>query len=81
MLAAVFRNYGSVSTALKLEEVPRLEPKADQILVQVCAVALNDYEFDLVQGAPFIISFFGSYPPQAQYSRLRYGGQSRCSRR
>lgn len=58
MLAAVFRKYGPVATNLKLEEVPRPEPEADQVLVQIYAAALNDYEFGLVQGAPFIMRFF-----------------------
>lgn len=57
MLAAVFKSYGPI-TNLKLEEVPMPEPEADQVLVQVYAAALNDYEFGLVLGAPFIMRFF-----------------------
>lgn len=65
MLAAVFRKYGPVSTNLKLEEVPKPEPKAGQVLVQVYAAALNDYEFGLVEGSPFIVRFFlGLFSPK-----------------
>ncbi len=57
MQAAVFRRYGPLDN-LQMETVPRPEPDADQVLVQVHAVGLNDYEYGLVNGSPFIMRFF-----------------------
>ena len=57
MQAAVFTRYGPIDN-LKLESVARPVPEADQVLVQVYAAGLNDYEFGLVTGKPYIVRFF-----------------------
>ena len=57
MKAAVFRRYGPLSN-LQMETVPRPTPEPNQVQVQIHAAGLNDYEFGLIYGAPFIIRFF-----------------------
>lgn len=57
MQAAVFRRYGPLGN-LQPEIVQRPAPSANQVLVQVYAVGLNDYEFGLINGSPLIIRFF-----------------------
>lgn len=57
MLAAVFTEYGPLSN-LALQDVPIPEPGENQVLVQIYAVALNDYELGLLSGKPYIIRLF-----------------------
>jgi NADPH:quinone reductase-like Zn-dependent oxidoreductase len=57
MLAAVFTEYGPV-TNLSLSEVAIPEPDPEQVLVEVQAVGINDYELGLISGKPFIIRLF-----------------------
>ena len=53
MKAIVYREYGTWET-LKLEEVAKPSPGKGQVLVRVLAVGLNDWDWQMLQGIPFV---------------------------
>jgi NADPH:quinone reductase-like Zn-dependent oxidoreductase len=53
MKAMVYREYGTWE-ALKLEEVAKPAPGKGEVLVRVHAVGLNDWDWQLLQGIPFV---------------------------
>ena len=53
MKAILFRKYG-LSDVLHLEEVEKPTPKDDELLIEVHAVSINDWDWQLLQGIPFI---------------------------
>jgi NADPH:quinone reductase-like Zn-dependent oxidoreductase len=53
MKAAVYHEYGPPDV-LELKEVPKPEPKDDQVLVRVKAVCINDWDWQLMLGTPFV---------------------------
>ena len=53
MKAILFTKYG-LSDVLHLEEVEKPTPKDDEVLVEVHAVSINDWDWQLLQGIPFV---------------------------
>ena len=53
MHAAVYHEYGNVEN-LKFEEVAKPVPRDDEVLVRVHAVAINDWDWQLLLGIPFV---------------------------
>jgi len=53
MKAAVFTEYGT-SDALEWREVERPVPDDDEVLVRVHAVSINDWDWQILQGIPFM---------------------------
>ena len=53
MKAIVYRKYGSPDV-LELEEVQKPTPKADEVLVRVHAASVNDWDWGLLRGKPFL---------------------------
>ena len=53
MKAIVYRNYGSPDV-LELQEVATPTPKDDEVLIKVHAVSINDWDWGLLQGIPFV---------------------------
>lgn len=54
MKAVLFHNYGSPDV-LKLEEVAKPTPQDDQVLVQICAAAVNPLDWHRMRADPFIV--------------------------
>lgn len=52
MKAIVLSRYGSPD-ALSAEEIPKPEPKNDEVLVKVHATTVNDWDWSLVRGKPY----------------------------
>ena len=52
MRALVYDRYGPPEQVLRLEQVPRPQPKPGEVLVRVHAAALNAWDWDLVIGSP-----------------------------
>ena len=66
MKAAVFERYGT-SEVLELREVEKPIPKDDEVLVKVYAVAINDWDWQILQGIPFANRMtFGLWRPRKQ---------------
>ncbi len=53
MKAIVYQKYGSPDV-LELKEVEKPVPKDDEVLVKVHAASINDWDWGLLQGTPFI---------------------------
>ena len=53
MKAFVYEKYGSPDV-LRLEDVEKPVPKENQVLVRVHAVSVNDWDWLLLQGKPFV---------------------------
>lgn len=67
MKAAVFRTYG-VPGELNLEEVEKPEPEDDEVLVKVHAASINDWDYELLHGRPFVNRLmFGLLKPRRQW--------------
>lgn len=52
MRALVYDRYGPPEQVLRLEQVPRPQPKPGEVLVRVKAAAVNSWDWDLVIGSP-----------------------------
>lgn len=57
MKAIVFTKYGSPDV-LKLEDIEKPTPKDNEILVKVHAASVNDWDWGLLRGKPFMIRLF-----------------------
>lgn len=53
MRAVVFSEYGSPDR-LQLQEIERPEPEGNEVLVRVCAVSLNEWDWGALHGTPWI---------------------------
>lgn len=64
MRAIVQTKYGSADE-LELREVETPSPAANQVLVKVQAVAINDYDWCMVSGKPLVYRLmFGLFKPK-----------------
>ncbi len=63
MRAAVYDRYGPPDV-LRLERVPVPEPDAGQVLVQVVASSVNDWDYHLLTGRPLVNRAAGLRAPQ-----------------
>src|SRR5207247_237198 len=53
MKAVVMERYGTPDV-LKIRDVPTPAPKANEVLVRVHAASINDWDWALLQGTPFM---------------------------
>ena len=53
MKASVYTEYG-LSDVLQLKEVEKPIPKDDEVLVRVHASSVNDWDWGLLRGEPFV---------------------------
>ena len=66
MQAIVFTKYGTPDV-LELKEVDKPIPKDNEVLIKVRAVSINDWDWGLLQGIPFINRLqFGLLKPKKQ---------------
>jgi NADPH:quinone reductase-like Zn-dependent oxidoreductase len=66
MKAIVMERYGTPDV-LELREVATPTPKADEVLVRVHAASVNDWDWGMVQGAPFIVRILnGLFTPKVR---------------
>jgi NADPH:quinone reductase-like Zn-dependent oxidoreductase len=64
MKAMVFSRYGSPDV-LAAREIPKPEPKDDEVLVKVHATAINDWDWSYVRGKPYPYRLmFGLFRPK-----------------
>jgi len=67
MKAVIYKQYGTVDV-LRLEEVPKPNPRNNEVLVKVKAVSVNDWEVGLFTGKPVFMRFFlGWLKPKPQF--------------
>lgn len=74
MKAILCTKYGRTEE-LQFSEVPKPVPKENEILIKVHAAAVNDYDWSLVQGKPFIYRlFFGLTKPKRPIPGMELAG-------
>ena len=64
MKAIVYKKYGVPTEVMKLEEVEKPIPKADEVLIKVKAISLNASDVEFVQGTPIYTRFWGFSKPK-----------------
>jgi len=70
MKAIVFTQYGSPD-GLELKDVPRPEPKDDEVLIRIHASSVNSWDWEYLNGTPFINRLmFGILRPKPGKQRL-----------
>ena len=53
MKAVIYEKYGTAEN-LELKEIGKPVPKEDEVLIKIHAVSINDWDWQLLQGIPFI---------------------------
>ncbi|MGZ2371767.1 NAD(P)-dependent alcohol dehydrogenase [Ancylomarina sp. YFZ004] len=72
MKAYNIKNYGEPDKVLRLIEAVQAEPKNTEVQVKVCATTINDYDWCITTGKPFVYRlFFGIFSPR---KKLRIPG-------
>src|SRR5262249_16487306 len=61
MKAIVYHSYGSADV-LTREEIEKPVPKDDEVLIKVCAAALNPLDWRMIKGVPFIFRIMMKIP-------------------
>ena len=75
MKAIVYTQYGTPDV-LELKEVDKPIPKGDEVLIKVHAVSINDWDWGLLQGIPFINRLlFGLLKPKKKILGSDIAGQ------
>ena len=73
MKAIVFTQYGSPD-GLELKEAPKSVPKDDELLVRVHASPINSWDWEFLNGIPFINRLiFGLLKPEGVFTRQSLG--------
>lgn len=74
MKAIVLSRYGSPD-ALTAKEIPKPEPKDDEVLVKIHATTVNDWDWAYVRGKPYIYRLmFGLFRPKASVLGVEVAG-------
>lgn len=60
MKAVVMERYGTPDV-LQLRDVAKPTPKAGEVLVRVHAASVNDWDWAMMQGAPFVMRLFNGF--------------------
>ncbi|RFC53837.1 NAD(P)-dependent alcohol dehydrogenase [Brumimicrobium aurantiacum] len=69
MKAFKVKKYGSPLDALQQVELDRPQPKDNDILIQVCATTVNDYDWSVTSGNPLTYRLlFGLSKPRKKYA-------------
>jgi len=75
MQAVVNTRYGSPDV-LEIKEIPRPEPKSDEVLVRVHATTVNRTDCGMLQARPFVVRlFFGLFRPKHTILGLEFAGE------
>ncbi len=75
MKAFVFNTYGPPEKVLALADVKKPVPKNKQLLVKVRATTINDYDWSLVRGKPYLYRLmFGAFKPRQKVPGMEVSG-------
>jgi NADPH:quinone reductase-like Zn-dependent oxidoreductase len=74
MKALVFTKYGSPEV-LQFKEIEKPTPKEDEVLVEIHATAVNDYDWSMIRGKPYLYRLlFGLLKPKHQIPGMELSG-------
>lgn len=74
MKALVFTKYGSPEI-LQLKEITKPTPKENEVLVKIHATAVNDYDWSMIRGKPYLYRLlFGLLKPKHQIPGMELSG-------
>ncbi|SDM46021.1 NAD(P)-dependent alcohol dehydrogenase [Kriegella aquimaris] len=74
MKAFVCEKYGPPQL-LKIQEVPQPTPKENEVLLRIRATAINDYDWSMVRGKPYLYRLmFGIRKPKRQIPGMELAG-------
>lgn len=75
MKAVSVSRYGTPIDVLTYEDIPRPEPKENEVLVKVMATSVNDYDWSVTSGKPAIYRLiFGIFKPRIQFPGMELSG-------
>ncbi len=75
MRAIFFENYGLPLKALTIKEVDKPIPKANEVLIKIYATAVNDYDWSIARGKPYLYRLmFGLFRPKNQIPGMELSG-------
>ena len=75
MYAVICKRYGAPNEVLEISSVDRPVPEKDEVLVKVCATAINDYDWSMVRGKPYLYRLmFGIRRPKHQIPGMELSG-------
>jgi len=75
MKAIVFEKYGKPEQVLKIVEAEKPQPKENEVLVKIKATAINDYDWSIVRGKPYLYRLmFGLFKPKFKISGMELSG-------
>ena len=74
MKAFVFTKYGSPEV-LRLKKIAKPTPKENEVLVRIRATAINDYDWSMIRGKPYMYRLlFGLLKPKHQIPGMELAG-------
>ena len=75
MKAIVVEKYGKPIEVLKLKNVDKPIPKADEVLIKIKCTAINDYDWVMSKGKPYALRLmFGFKKPKNPILGMEYSG-------
>lgn len=75
MRALLYEKYGNPQKVLNVIEVSIPEPKPNEVLVKVNAITINDYDWSLVNGRPYLYRLmFGFWKPKNSIPGIELAG-------
>tara|TARA_R110000868_G_scaffold37111_14_gene131606 strand:+ start:16649 stop:17635 length:987 start_codon:yes stop_codon:yes gene_type:complete len=75
MKAILFEKYGAPEQVLELKEVATPTPKENEVLIKIYATAINDYDWSIVRGKPYLYRLmFGLFKPKFKVSGMELAG-------
>jgi NADPH:quinone reductase-like Zn-dependent oxidoreductase len=75
MRAFSYEKYGNPEKVLNVIEVSTPEPKPNEVLVKVYATTINDYDWSLVNGKPYLYRLmFGFWKPKKSIPGIELAG-------
>ena len=75
MKAVLFEKYGSPEKVLKIKEVTKPVPEENEVLVKIHATAINDYDWSIVRGKPYLYRLmFGISKPKNHIPGMELAG-------
>jgi len=76
MKAAVRVIYGLPNEVLKIQEIDKPTPKADEVLIKVYAASVNRSDYHVLTGKPFLMRLFtGLFKPKLATTGSDFAGQ------